>query len=712
MSSHSKFAKKSPLFLALCSALIAQTSVAQTSTAPKEKLLLDPIVVTANPFLEFFFGTAKPVTVLKGDALRQKRGATIGETLAGELGVQSSAFAPGAARPIIRGQDSARVRVMDNGIDSLDVSCISPDHAVSIDTFNARQIEILRGPMTLLYGSGAIGGLVNVVSDRIPLVALNTGISSDLVQNSLIEARLADATRERSLAVAHNNWNNDKTTAWHLDGFSRSSGDIKIPVTANVDFAEGTRDGKLANSAAKSRGGAAGLTQQLNGQASAGVSVSRLETEYGIPSPDASRIELKQTRVDIASELLAPFAGIEKVKLRAGHNNYKHTEFESSGAAGTLFDNKASEARMEFHRSTNEESRTVFGLQFSNRDFSAIGEETIVPKTKTNTQSLFLVQQMLVNQNKLEFGGRIEQESHKPETALPSRKFNLVSAGVSGTTQLAPQTTLFAGLNYAERAPSIEELYSNGAHIATQSFDIGSASLRKEQSRSIELGIARSVQGVGSLAYVSWKLNLFANQVKNFVYRVSEDRNNDGIADVVDAEGELVADGEFLLQRTAQASVLFRGLEAEISFKPIPNLSLRAFADTVRASIDGNGKSSAANGFGFKNQNAGGGNLARIAPSRVGASAQWLAGPVTIGATVTAVSRARALAALETPTAGYTRVDADIAWKLNVSTQQQLTLSLSGKNLTNREIRSHTSYLKAFAPQPGRTIVAAVNASF
>lgn len=700
MSSYLRLAKKSPLFLALCSALAAQMCIAQTNTAPTEaapktKQMLDPIVITANPFLDFFFGTAKPVTVLKGDALRQKRGATIGETLSGELGVQSSAFAPGAARPIIRGQDSARVRVMDNGIDSLDVSSISPDHAVPIDTFNARQIEILRGPMTLLYGSGAIGGLVNVVSDRIPQVALNTGDTTELTKNSQFEARLSDATAERSLAVAHNNWNNDKTTGWHLDGFSRSNGDIKIPVPANVDFAEGTRDGKLANSAAKSRGGAAGLTQQFGGQFSAGVSVSRLETEYGIPNPDAARIELKQTRVDVASEVLAPFAGVEKIKLRAAHNNYKHTEFEASGAAGTLFDSKASEARIELHRNASAESRDVLGLQFSNRDFSAIGEETIVPKTKTNTQSLFLVQQLLINQNKIELGGRIEQESHKPKTALPSRKFNLVSAGVSGTMPLAPQTTLFAGLNYAERAPSIEELYSNGAHIATQSFDIGAPDLRKEQSRSIEIGFARSVQGVG---YASWKLNLFANQVKNFIYRVSEDSNSDGIADVVDNEGNLAADGEFLLQRTAQGAVMFRGLEAEISFKPITNVSLRAFADTVRARLDGNGAKAA--------------NLPRIAPSRVGASAQWLVGALTLGATVTAVPRARALAQLESPTAGHTRVDADIAWKLNVGAQQQLTLSLSGKNLTNREIRSHTSYLKAFAPQPGRTIIAAVNASF
>ncbi len=692
--------KKSPLLLALSTCLFAQISGAQTSTtastaAPTNVERIDTIVVTANPFLDFFFGTAKPVTVLKGDALRQKRGATIGETLSGELGVQSSAFAPGAARPIIRGQDSARVRVMDNGIDSLDVSCISPDHAVSIDTFNARQIEILRGPMTLLYGSGAIGGLVNVVSDRIPLVAINVKNTAELTQNSQLEARLADATAERSLAVAHNNWNSDKTSAWHLDGFSRSNGDIKIPVTANVDFPEGTGNGKLLNSAAKSRGGAAGFTQQFGGQASAGVSISRLETEYGIPNPDAARIELKQTRVDVLGEVLAPFAGIEKIKLRAGNNNYKHTEFESNGAAGTLFDNKASETRVEFYRAASETDRSVFGLQFSNRDFSAIGEETIVPKTKTDTQSFFLVQQMLVGQNKFELGGRVEQERHRPEAALPSRKFSLVSAGISGTTQLAPQTTLFAGLNYAERAPSIEELYSNGAHIATQSFDIGLPTLRKEQSSNIELGFARSVEGVG---YASWKLNLFANQVKNFVYRVSEDSNGDGVANLLDEEGELAADGEFLLQRTTQGSVLFRGIEAEISFKPLPNLNLRAFADTVRATVDKSGVNN--------------GNLPRIAPSRVGVSGQWTIDAFTVGTTITAVSRARGLAELETPTAGYTRVDADLAWKINMSAQSQVTLAVSGKNLTNREIRSHTSYLKSFAPQPGRTIIASVNASF
>ena len=293
----------------------------------------------------------------------------------------------------------------------------------------------------------------------------------------------------------------------------------------------------------------------------------------------------------------------------------------------------------------------------------------------------------------------MEQENHKPdqntERDLTARKFNLASAGVSGTTQIAPHTTFYTGLNYAERAPSIEELYSNGAHIATQSFDIGNQALRKEQSRSIEIGIARSLLGVG---YASWKINLFANQISNFVYRASEDSDGDGIADKFDADGELSADGEFLVQRTTQAKANFRGIEAEITFKPVANVSLRAFADTVRATVSGNGANNA--------------NLPRIAPTRVGASAQWLVGAVKFGATVTAVSRAGNLAALETATAGYTKVDADISWRLDVGAQQQLTLSLSGKNLTNREIRSHTSYLKEFAPQPGRTFIAAINASF
>ncbi len=700
--------KKSPLLLALSAGLYAQFCVAQTTptatvpttTAAKPTLVerIETIIVTANPFLDFFFGTAKPVTILKGDALRQKRGATIGETLSGELGVQSSAFAQGAARPNIRGQDSARVRVMDNGIDSLDVSCISPDHAVSIDTFNARQIEILRGPMTLLYGSGAIGGLVNVVSDRIPLVSANVANTAtkndDLTPNNQLEARLADATGERSIAAAHNGWNADKSTAWHLDGFSRSNRDVKIPVMANIDFPEGTKNGKLANSAAKSRGGALGLTQQFNGTSSAGVSVSRLESEYGIPNEDAARIELKQTRFDFSGDIATPFSGIDKLKLRAGHNNYKHTEFEASGAAGTLFDNKAYEARVELHQTARDEQRRVFGVQFSKRDFSAIGEETIVPKTKTDAQGICLVQQMLLGQNKLDLGGRVEQETHKPENGLVARKFNLVSAGVSITTQLAPQTTLFAGVNYAERAPSIEELYSNGAHIATQSFDIGAPSLAKEQARSVEIGIARNVEGVG---YASWKINLFANQINNFVYRASEDLNGDSIADVVDDKGEISDEGEFLLLRTTQGRALFRGMEAEISFKPAPNLTLRAFTDTVRATISGDKNS---------------GNLPRIAPTRIGASVQWLVGAATIGTTVTAVQRARSLAALETPTAGYTRVDADIAWRLDVGAKQQAIFSLSGKNLTNREIRNHTSFLKAYVPQTGRTFIACVSASF
>ena len=670
---------------AVASALLAPACVLaqQAPTTPEsaraEVKRVESVVVTASPLDAAATEMTQPATVLTEEDLRRRRAASLGDTLSGEPGVHSSAFGAGAGRPIIRGLDGPRIRVLENGIGSMDVSTISPDHAVTVETLNARQVEILRGPASLLYGSGAVGGVVNVVSDLVPRERAEA-------PGGAVEARAASGNDERTLSAKLDGGGGE--VAVHLEAFTRRTGDYRIPGHAVRDDPE-SPSGRLPGSDTDSRGGGAGASW-VGGRGFLGVGASTLRSDYGVPTAEGTRIALEQTRGEAAGELDRPFGGITRARYRLGYNDYEHREIESTGEVATTFLNKAWEGRLELAHEPWTDGRGALGFQGQARDFSALGEEAIIPETKASAAALFLVEQKRWGAWTVDGGARVERETRRPASSsgLPDRDFTLGSFAAGAVWSYAPGLGLSVNATRSERAPAIEELYTNGAHHATETFEIGDPNLRKEVSRGVEV-MFRRTEGA-----VQWKVSAFASRVRDYVYAASVDEDGDGIADRVDPEGAPDPAGELLVQRYTQAEARFHGAEVEWRYRPEPGAwAVRLFADFVRGRL------------------AGGENLPRMSPGRIGAEAEgrWNAW----GARLTAmrVASQDRTAPLESATPGYTKVDAEVTLALGGG-RRGLVAFLQGSNLLDEEIRVHTSYLKDVAPQMGRSFALGVRGEF
>jgi iron complex outermembrane recepter protein len=641
---------------------------------------LQGVTVTSTPFQERGeLEMTQPVTVLQGEDLRRKRSTSLGDTLSNELGVSSTSFGPAASRPIIRGLDGPRIKVMENGIDSLDLSSVSPDHGVSIESLNASQIEILRGPATLLYGGNAMGGVVNVVSERIPDRIFKS-------VNGNIEVRGNTATVERSGAVnLRGSLNN--SISWNIGGFKRKTEDYDIPGRANENDPE-SKKGVVSNSATDSESVSLG-TSYIGERGFLGGSFTRFLSEYEIPTPESPTIDLKQSRFDLAGELDNPFIGFEKLKIRAGYNDYQHNEIENSGEIGTSFKNQALESRAELLHAPLENWQGVFGVQFQHQDFSALGNEVLVPDTISHSTGFFLLEERNWDKLRLELGGRAEFAQQDPKENIRSRTFNLFSASVGATWLFLDNYSLNLSATQGQRAPTAGELYSDGAHPATGTFDIGDNALNRETSHNIDFSLSK-LSGT-----TLWKINFFYNHFKNYIFQESADTNGDGVADRVDEDGILTSDGDFLVQNFAQMDATFYGIEAEANFTLIPNnLDLRLFTDYVRGKLDKNG------------------NIPRMTPLRFGLEFNYQAGPWTANLRTTHVMRQNDVAKLETTTSGYTLLNTEVSYRIKQIKLNGARIFLQGNNLLDEEIRVHTSFLKNFAPLPGRAIVAGFRSDF
>jgi len=663
------------LAAATAAAIVATPLAAQP--VPPAAVTTEKISVTADPLERDISRLAQPAAVLSDEDLRKKRATTLGETLSKEPGIQSSAFGAGAGRPIIRGLDGPRIKVLENGLGTLDVSTLSPDHMVTTDSLIASQIEILRGPATLVYGGGAIGGLVNLVTNRIPRIPVSAPAGN-------AELRADSASGERSLFA-------DLTTgtdrfAFHVDGFKRKTSDYDIPGRAFLGEHDENPSGRLPNSFTDTRSGSAGGSI-MGSWGYAGASTQTLDSSYGIPGEEAILLDLKQTRTDFAAEWKEPGIGIRNIRFKLGRNDYQHREIEPEGEIGTVFKNKATESRLEVAPASMAGWDTAWGLQWNDRDFSAAGEEAIVPFTRSRGNAFFLTGERKLGDTVLSLGARHERERHRPEGDHPTRNFSpaTISAGLQWS--LSKQTRLAVNLTQAERAPAIEELYSLGAHPATRSYEIGNAGLAKERSRNIDLTLSHSS---GSL---SWKISVYQNRFSNYIYGAFTDNDGDGVADRVDEEGALDPNGELTVLRFTQEGARFRGFEAELSTQLSTTLSLRIFADQTRGRLSS------------------GANLPRMSPTRLGVELGWTHGPWSASLDTLRVLRQSRTAELETVTAGYTRVDVEIARRLSID-RAEATLFLQGRNLLNEEMRVHTSHLKDFAPLPGRSLVAGLRVKF
>jgi iron complex outermembrane receptor protein len=655
-------------------AVLALAASAQV-TAQVEKAE-QVVVITATPIRETALETTQPVSVLEGDALVRKRSASLGETLAAEPGVSASYFGPQASRPIVRGLGGERVRVYEDGADALDVSALSDDHAVGIDPLLADRIEIVRGPATLLYGNGASGGIVNVITHRIPERAPREPLAG------AFELRGDSAVDQRSVA-AHVDAAAGAFVV-HADGFDRTTGEVSIPGfawsralregrAAAGEEVDPTR-GELPGTASDTRGGALGASA-IGERGFVGLSGSRFETRYGIPGSEGISIDLAQERYDFSAELRDPWAKIRSLRARATYNDYEHAELEPQGDVGTQFDQRGREARVTLEHVPLAGWRGVLGAQWRSIDLEALGEEAFVPPSKTRNLGVFLYEERAFGPLTLELGARLEMQEVEAQAAAADYDAEAWNGSAGLLWKFSPAHSLALQVTRTQRHPTATELYADGPHVAVQRFEVGDPTLGRERALTEDLSLRRFVG--------AWRfgLTVFRSDYDDYIFpqRTGEEEDELPVAQYV------------------QADARFTGVEAEIGLPalatPAGELRTRLMADVVRGELDDAG------------------DLPQIPPFRAGLAFELTRGRVTAGLSLMQHDRQDRIAAFELPTASYTMLDVDLSYRASLGGGELLAY-LRGGNLLDEDARRHPSPLKDVAPLPGRTIGAGLRFAF
>lgn len=644
---------------------------------------LDNLIIS-TPLEQSTANTALPVSILSGDELRMKAASTVGETLQNEPGITNQSFGPGVGQPVIRGQSGPRVHVLQNSLGSLDVSSLSPDHANSTESLWAERIEVIRGPATLLYGSGAIGGIVNVLDNRIP-----DAIPENIVQGA-VEQRYNTVNEGKSTAFKLDGGKG--MLAWHLDGFYRDSINLQIPGNALDEAAiheehgdEGS-EGRLLNSNTRARSGTAGFSL-VGERGFIGVSVNHLDNNYGVPpgahehEGDESaevRIDLRQNRYDLKAEVNDPFAFADSLRLRLGYNDYQHAELEN-GIPGTVYSNEGFESRIELvQKPWLFFDHGVVGAQSKNSEFSALGEEAVVPKSNIDSFGLFTVQDIHAETMTYEIGMRIEQQWIKPVDRQET-SHTPVSFSTAAIWSVTEQDSVKLSFSRSQRAPDIQELFSHGPHLATASYEIGNAELIEETSHNLELGIHVDRD------WLQADFNLYQNWVQDYITQI-----NSGLLFDHDAEA-IVAScaGDCLpVYQTQQKDAQFQGFEAQVTVPlwrtDYGRLDSQLFADYVRGRFSD------------------GSDIPRMPPLRYGMELAWNNSDWHANIRMTRAERQDNPGFNETETDGYWQLNAGANYRLHVGGYADMLWFVKANNLLDDDIRNSVSYLRTVAPQGGR----------
>lgn len=650
--------------------------------------------------------TALPVTVLTGDALRSAARATLGDTLAGQPGINNASFGPAVGQTVIRGQQGRRVMNLTNNVPNADASGNSADHAQTVEAILAEAVEVLRGPSTLLYGGGAIGGVVNVIDRRIasslpeaPALAFETRHDTASDMNTVVG----------SIDFATGDF------AWHLDAMQREWNDLEVPGFA-IDAAwladaeehdedhgeeleehegemENTR-GFIANTGGKTETATIGGSWIFD-TGFLGLAVNQLDNNYGLPpgthgghddeadehaedeheaGEDFVAIDMERTRYDLNGEWrdLAPWA--ETISYRASHTDYEHAEIEGNGSIGTRFSNDSWQHRLQVTHTDTSERHGVIGLQASSEEFAAIGAESFIPVTDIDTRGLFVVEDFHHGDFTVEIGARVNQDDYAPQHgAAPSRDFDTWSFSGSSLWDFSESATLGLSVARSQRAPSVEELYSNYGladlddcviHYATGACELGHVDFDEETSLNTDLTLYVE-QGPFNAT-----VTVFHNRFDDYIGQVTTGAEVD----------------ELPVREYRQDDTTFTGIELDIGIELSELLSLRLFGDTINGD--------------FKRFGA----VPRMPPKRFGAELQLQGGRWSASATLIHGQRQDQPGNAELPSDQWTRLDIGADYLLMDGDQGELLLFVKGRNLGDEEIRLSTSYLRGFAPETGRSV--------
>ena len=668
---------------ALCSHVWAQAVPARPSAAPSadEVPSLQEVTVSAGGLDRSSADMAAPVSVLEGDELMLRRGATLGETLEGEPGIRASHFGAGASRPVVRGMDGPRVQVLSDGAEVQDASSVSPDHAVTAEPMLARQIEVLRGPSALIHGGNGVGGVINVLDHKVPTAVPVNGVegSAEVRAQSVSrgQAGAAQVTFGRGPLVLH------------VEGAARDDGAYRV----GRGWSDG---GRVPGSFNRTKTGGLGLSW-VDTQGYLGLAYTRQEARYGLPGhahggedchPHGDHlhcgghgdhdhdghdhddhaaagvpvVDLRSNRWDLRGEWREPVAGVTAVRLRGGLTDYEHDERED-GAVATTFRNRAYDLRLEVQHRPVMGWQGVVGLSTSQRKFSALGEEAYVQPSVTRRHSVFWLETLAWRDWRFEAALRHERQTTRLQDAGDGRTHHGTSGSLGVIWRFHPGYQAWASATTAQRMPTAEELYARGPHMATRTFERGNPALGGERARNLDIGVRKNTGAT------TFSVSAFHNRVAGYIY-----------GRTVDAQ-----EGVQLLDHT-QAGARFTGIEAQVRQRIDRNLGVTAFGDMVRARL------------------ADGSRLPRVAPGRYGLrlDAHWQGWEGMVEWVQT--RGVRRVTEHESPTGGYGMLNLGLTYTRPLADGRRWQVYVRGSNLTNRLAFSHLSYIKDAAPLAGRNI--------
>jgi len=686
-----------------------QTAFSQTANDAEDHVhdVLEEIVVTATPLPRNVVEMSQSATVLSNEALARELNNNIGDTLARLPGLSNASFGQNVGRPVIRGMQGVRVGVLNDNMTSSDASAISQDHAVPTEPFLADQMEVLRGPATLIYGSGSIGGVVNTVTNVIPMEVPEDGIEGRAMTQF-------DSAADQKFGAGRIDFGSG-SFAVHANGFYRRTDDYDIPGAADLyddnhdedhdEHGEGEVFGVLENSFLDNDGGAVGASW-IGESWTAGMSYTIYDSNYGIPGAhghehgeeeegeheeehqgeeeEVVTIDLDSRRYDALVVGQNPFAGFERLKFNLAVTDYTHTEFEGA-ETGTVFDSETTDARLELRHNPSGRWTGAFGGQWTDRDFSALGEEAFVPPSTTDSWALFWVESAEFDNWRLDLGIRYEdvsidsfltehhhEEEGEHEDEMPeaaSRGFSPLSFSASAVWHANDFSHFAFTFASAERAPNDAELFSNGPHLATQTFEVGDPNLVEETNRHYEI----SWRAHGGP--VTGSISLYYNDFDDYIYEADTGEIENGLP----------------IRLWSQQDAKFTGGEAEIRWDLGDNVAghwqVFGFYDLVDAEL------------------ADGSNVPRIPPQRLGLGVDWDRMAWAGNVTWIHADDHTDTAEFETATPGYDLLDAELSYQFILGDKTGVELYLKGKNLLDEDIRNSTSFLKDQAPQIGRNFI-------
>jgi len=619
----------------------------------------------------------QPTQVLEGRELMLRKGATLGETLENEPGVSSTQYGKGASRPVIRGQAGPRVQVLKNNIATLDVSALSPDHNPTVEPLLVERIEVVRGPATLAYGSAAAGGVVNVLDGRIP-----SDSEAEMLSGSF-EAR-GDTVADSKVFVGRLDGRVGQF-AWHLDAGTGDSDDYEIAGFATADPAERPANepkGLQPNSFTEFDAFAGGASW-ISDSGFTGVAVSNYETQYGLVGPESSIdggpfIDMDQTRVDVRGEYA--LSGIlNQIRFALGVNDYEHSENEADGEIATLFQNDEWEARVELGHQSLGGLKGTIGLQLNDRDLKASGEEAFVPDSEAQRWGIFAIENIETSIGQVQFGLRVDSADYTNRDFV-SYDETAFSGAVGLIKRFNKDYEFVTNLSLSERVPDIEELYSNGLHIATNQVEVGLLAqglpVEKEFAVNLDAGIEKFA------GRWRWTVRAFYTDYDDYTYQ--------RIAGEQDVDGEL-----FPLALYAQDSASFWGAEAEVSYDVVSNddykLVAKLLGDFVEAELND------------------GSDLPRIPPARFGGALEYTRGALTTSLRALYHAKQDDISSFNTDS--FTLVNLDAIYTFEAQSLD-CELFIKGSNLFDEEARRSTSFVAAFSQLPGRNVEAGVRVMF